>query len=97
VARRLAAFLFEDGVVDALAQRLRDMVLAAVGDHLPEIGLEVEGSEARGALVEMLTDLAAACVGELAVEIVVEPFDRLVAIEVGLFGSHLALSHQTRG
>ena len=34
VARRLAAFLFDDGVVDPLAQGLGDVVLAAVGDHL---------------------------------------------------------------
>ena len=48
------AFLFEEGVVDPLAQGLRDMVLAAVGDHLAELGLEVEGLETRGALVEMV-------------------------------------------
>ena len=48
-----AALLFQDGVVDPLAQGVRDVVLAAVGDHLAQLGLEVEGAEARGALVEM--------------------------------------------
>jgi hypothetical protein len=90
-------FLFEDGVMDPLAQRLRDVILAPVGDHFAEVGLEVEGPETRSAFVEMLTDLRAANIGELTVEIVIEPFDRLVAIDVGLFRTHLALSHQPRG
>ena len=49
------------------------------------------------ALVEMVPDLGAPLIGELAVEVVVEPLDRLVAIDVGLFGPHVALSHQPRG
>jgi hypothetical protein len=97
VARGLTPFLFEDGVMDPLAQRLRDVVFAPVGDHLAEVGLEVEGPETRGAFVEMLTDLRATSVGELTVEIVIEPFDRVVAIDLGLFRTHLALSHQARG
>jgi hypothetical protein len=97
VTRRLTSLLFLDGVVDALAQGVRDMVFAAVGDHLTEVGLEVEGTEARGALVEMFLDLGPALIGELAVEIVVEPLDGLVAIDLGTLGSHLAFSHQPRG
>jgi hypothetical protein len=97
MTRRLAAFFFEDGLVDALAQRLRDVVLTAVGNDLAEVGLEVERAETRGTLVEMFADLGPALVGELTVEIVIEPFDRLVAVDLGLFGSHRAFSHQPGG
>jgi hypothetical protein len=82
VTRRLTSLLFLDGVVDALAQGVRDVVLAAVGDHLAEVGLEVVGAEARGALVEVFADLGPALIGELAVEIVVEALDGLVAIDL---------------
>jgi len=70
--------------VDPLSQGIGDVVLAAVGDHLAQVGLEVKGTETRTAFVEMHLDLHAAFVGELPVEIVVEPFDRVIAIELRL-------------
>src|SRR5580658_3258504 len=67
----------DERLVDSPAQGLGHPVLAAVGDDLTEIGLEVEGVEARGALVEVALDHGPALVGQLAVEIVVEPFHGL--------------------
>src|SRR3954454_23870939 len=48
-----------DRVGDALAQRLRHLLPAALGDHDAELSLEVERLDARGAGVQMgLDDVA---------------------------------------
>ena len=52
-ARRFPALLFENRVVDPLAQRIGDVVLTAVGDHLAQVCLEVKGADTRSAFVEM--------------------------------------------
>ena len=53
---------------DPLAQRLGHLVAAALADDHPQLGLEVEHLEARAAVVEVVADLDAPGVGQLAVE-----------------------------
>ena len=57
------------------------MVLAPAGDDLPELGLEPVGPDARPAQVEMAGDLEPPLLGQLAVEVEVEPLDGLVAAD----------------
>jgi hypothetical protein len=62
-----------DGLGDAVAERLGHLVDAAVADHQPELGLEVERLQARRAVVEVLLDVDAVVrVGQLAVEVQVQ-------------------------
>jgi hypothetical protein len=82
------AFLFYECSVHAVTQSVWDMVLAPVGYDLPQVGFEVEGLETRRALVEVSLDLLAAVVRELSIEIVVQPVQRLVAVDFFLSGSH---------
>jgi hypothetical protein len=85
--------LFHQRVVDTRAQAVRDVILATVGDDLSQLDFEVKGIETWGAVVEVTLDLGTTLVGEFAVEIVIEPLDRLVAVDVGVFRPHLASSH----
>src|SRR5664279_4942058 len=57
------------------------MVLAPVGDDLAQLRLEAEGADAGAAHVQMAGDLHPPRLGELAVEVEVEPLDGLVAVE----------------
>src|SRR2546426_7222540 len=57
-----------DGIGDAPAQRLGHLLTAAMGDDHPQLGLEVVGLVARGAVVEVVLDEGPPLVGQLAVE-----------------------------
>ena len=56
--------------MNPVAQRVGDMVLAAVGDHLAQSASKSKASSTVAAFVEMMLDLLPTIVGELAVEIV---------------------------
>jgi len=62
------------------AQGLGHVVPAADRDHHPQLGLEVEGLQAGGAVVQVVPDLHPALLGQLAVEEAIELLDRLSAV-----------------
>jgi hypothetical protein len=66
-----------------LAEVVWNLVAALAGYEDPQLGLEVEGLQARGAVVEVVLDLFAALRGKLTVEEVVEEVDHLPAIVPG--------------
>src|SRR5436309_10733957 len=59
--------LLQECLVDALPEALGHFVPALAGDDDAQLGLEVEGLQARHAVVEVLTDLDPPVLGELAV------------------------------
>ena len=67
--------------LDPVPQGVRHVVLAAVRHQLAQLRLEPEGADTWPAQIEVAGDLDAALLGQLAVEVVVQPFDRLVAAE----------------
>src|SRR6185437_12808609 len=79
---RVATGLLVDGLGDTGQQVIGDTVLTAVGDDHPQFGLEAGGVGARAATVQVEGDLRPPLLGELAVEVVVELMDGLVAIHV---------------
>src|SRR5688572_6868786 len=68
------------GLGDALPEVLGGLFAAFHGDQLAQLGLEIEGLQARHALVEVVLDVGPAGVIELPVEEVVEPLDGVVAV-----------------
>jgi hypothetical protein len=68
---------------DAFPQMVGHVVLALAGDHLAQLCFEVERLEARRAVVEVAHDLAAPDVGQLPVQVVVQPMHRLPTVETG--------------
>ena len=75
-----------DGPGDPFAERLGHLVDAPVADHQPELGLEVERLQTGGAVVEVLLDVDAVRVGQLAVEVQVQLSEGLVAFGHGGLG-----------
>src|SRR5438105_13696788 len=73
-----------EGLGDPDAQGLGHLLPAALGDDHAQLGLEVEGLPARGAVVEVASDQDPALGGELAVEVVVQQMYRFDAVTVVL-------------
>ena len=71
--------LFAQRLGHPLAQGVGHVVLAAVRHQLAQLLLESVGADARTAEVEVPGDLDPPLLGQLAVEVVVQPLDRLVA------------------
>src|ERR1700689_2190708 len=76
----LLAF-FVDGLGHAADEAVRHPVLAPVGDDLAQLGFEARGAAAGPPPVEVDSHLRAAFLGQLAVEIVVQNVDRLLAVD----------------
>lgn len=72
-----------DGLGDPVAQSIWYFVTAAPLDEGSNVSLEVERLEARRALVQMAADLDPPLSRQLAIEVVVEPVDRLFAVGAG--------------
>src|SRR5580658_2025536 len=64
------------------------MVAAFVGNDLAELGFEPECRPAWRARIQVLLDLVAAIIGQLAVEVVVKPFDCMAAVDTWFAGAH---------
>src|ERR1700689_4523768 len=76
----LLAF-FVDGLGHAADEAVGHPVLGPVGDDLAQLGFEAGGAAARPTPVEVDTDLRAPLLRQLAVEIVVQNVDRLLAVD----------------
>src|SRR6202142_912821 len=76
----LLAF-FVDGLGHAADQAVRHPVLAPVGDDLAQLGFEAGGAAAGPTPVEVHPDLRAPFLRQLAVEILVQNMDRLLAVD----------------
>ena len=69
---------------DADSEVVRDLLLALRDDHPADLDLEVEALRARRALVEMPGDGPPLPDGELAVEVLVDAEDRVVAVHLAV-------------
>src|ERR1700722_2059340 len=76
----LLAF-FVDGLGHAADEAVRYAVLAPVGNDLAQLGFEAGGAAAGPAPVEVDPDFRAPFLRQLAVEIVVQDMDRLLAVD----------------
>jgi hypothetical protein len=72
-----------DGLSDAFAQSFGYFVTTPLLDEGSHVSLEIEGLEARCALVEVPRDLGPPFGGELSVQVVVEPVHGLRAVVTG--------------
>ena len=70
-----------EGLGHPVDERVGHVVLAPVGDDLAQLGLEAVGPDAGPAQVEVAGDLDPPLLGELAVEVEVEPLDGLVTAD----------------
>ena len=75
----LAAGLGLERLGHPLDESVGHTLLAPAGDDLAQLGLESVGPDAGAAQIEVTGDLHPPLLGELAVEVEVQPFDGLVA------------------
>jgi len=73
--------LLPQGLGYTVPQSIRYPILAAIGHQLAELSLKPIGADARPAQVEVAGDLDATLLGQFAVEVGVEPLDRLLAAD----------------